>query len=174
MNRRRWIGIGLETALALVVIVLVAHRFIPTRPEAPSPENAKSFTLRGLNGEPIAPSAYAGKAVVLNFWAPWCPPCKLEIPWLEKLQKANRGRLVVVGVVADPGTYARAAAMMRQKGITYPLAQDTPSLERTFGNPSALPTSYYLSSSSHVVHRVSGLVPEYIMRQYAADAMGQE
>ncbi len=174
MNRRRWIGIGLETALTLVVIVLVAHHLIPARAAAPTAANAKSFTLQGLNGEPIEPSAYAGKAVVLNFWAPWCPPCKLEIPWLQKLQEANRGRLVVVGVVADPETYARAAAMMRQKGITYLLAQDTPSLEQAFGNPSALPTSYYLSSSSHVVHRVSGLVPEYIMRRYAADAMGQE
>ena len=174
MHRRRWIGIGLETALALVVIVLLAHRLIPAGPEAPTAANAKSFVLTGLDGEPIAPSAYAGKAVVLNFWAPWCPPCKLEIPWLQKLQEANRGRLVVVGVVADRETYARAEAMMRAKGITYPLAQFSPSLEQAFGDPSALPTSYYISASSHVVHSVKGLVPEYVMRRYAADAMEQK
>ena len=173
MNRKRWIGIGLETALVLVVVVLAAHRLIPARPAAPSPANAKSFTLRGLSGEPIAPEIYEGKAVLLNFWAPWCPPCKLEVPWLEKLQEENRGRLVVVGVVADRETYARAAAMMREKGITYRLAQFSPSLERAFGEPSALPTSYYISPSSHVVHSVKGLVPEYVMRRYAVDAMEQ-
>jgi thiol-disulfide isomerase/thioredoxin len=174
MHRRRWIGIGLEVALALVVVVLLAHRLIPARAAAPTAANAKSFTLTGLDGSPIASSAYEGKAVLLNFWAPWCPPCKLEIPWLQKLQDANRGRLVVVGVVADPSQYERAAALMRQKGITYLLAQDSPSLEMAFGDPSALPTSYYISPSSHVVHSETGLVPEYIMRRYVADAIGQE
>ncbi|HUY82373.1 MAG TPA: TlpA disulfide reductase family protein [Acidobacteriaceae bacterium] len=159
--------------MGLLIVGLVLHRVIPVRAAAPTAANAKRFTLMGLDGKPIAPSAYEGKAVVLNFWAPWCPPCKLEIPWLQKLQDANRGRLVVVGVVADPDTYARAAAMMRQKGITYLLAQDTPSLEMEFGDPSALPTSYYISPSLHVVHSVTGVAPEYVMRRYAADAMGQ-
>lgn len=173
MGRRGWIGTGLEVLLALVVVALLAPRLIPVGPEAATAANARRFTLTGLDGEPIAPSAYEGKAVLLNFWAPWCPPCRLEIPWLQKLQNATRGKLVVVGVVADPRMYARAAAMMQQKGVTYLLAQDSPSLQRAFGSLSALPTTFYLSRSSHVVHRVTGLVPEYVMRRYAADAMGQ-
>ena len=64
--------------------------------------------------------------------------------------------------------------MMRHDGITYLLAQDSPSLERAFGDPSALPTSFYISPSSHVVHMVTGIVPEYTIHRYAADAIRQK
>ena len=174
MSRARWITMGLEGAAVAVFAVLILHRFLPAKASAPSPANATTFTLTGLDGKPIPPSAYKGKAVLLNFWAPWCPPCRMEIPWLQKLQDEDRGKLVVVGIVADPGEYAHAAAMMRHDGITYLLAQDSPSLMRAFGVPAALPTSLYLSPSSHVVHLVTGVVPQYIMRRYAADAIGQK
>lgn len=173
MESRRWMTRGLEWGILLVFVVLILHRFLPAKAIAPSASNAVTFTLTGLNGEPIAPAAYKGKAVLLNFWAPWCPPCRLEIPWLQKLQNENHGDLVVVGVVADSSQYAHAAAVMRHQGITYLLAQDSQSLERAFGDPSALPTSFYISPSSHVVHTVTGIVPEYTMRRYAAEAIGQ-
>ena len=173
MGFRRWIRMGLEWGIMLVFVALIVHRFLPTKAAVPSAGNAVAFTLRGLDGAPIAPDAYKGTAVLLNFWAPWCPPCRMEIPWLQKLQDQNRGKLVVVGVVADPDQYAHAAAMMRREGITYLLVQDSPSLERAFGDPSALPASFYISPSSHVVHTVTGVVPEYTMRRYVADAIGQ-
>jgi cytochrome c biogenesis protein CcmG/thiol:disulfide interchange protein DsbE len=174
MNYRRWIWIGIEWATVALVAVLLLHRFMPVKPAAPSAANARAFTLTGIDGSPIAPSAYEGKAIVLNFWAPWCPPCRMEIPWLQKLQNQNRGKLVVVGVVADSNEYAHAVDLMRRKGITYLLAQDSPSLTAAFGNISALPTSYYISPSLHVVHSVTGFTPEYLMRRYAADAIGQK
>ena len=173
MRAARWIRIGLEMAAAVLLVLLLAHRFLPGRAASPSLQNQVAFTLTGLDGNPIPPAAYQGKAILLNFWAPWCPPCRLEIPWLQKLQDQNRGKLVVVGVVADPSEYAHAAAMMRQKGIAYLLAQDSPSLEKAFGDPSALPTSFYISPSFHVVHIVRGVVPAYTMRRYAADAIAQ-
>jgi thiol-disulfide isomerase/thioredoxin len=174
MKATRWIRIGLEWIVVAVLAMLILHRFVPVDAADPSAANARPFTLTALDGTPIASSAYQGKAVLLNYWAPWCPPCKMEIPWLQKLHDENRGKLVVVGVVADPSEYAHAAAMMRQKGITYLLAQDSPSLRRTFGDPNSLPTSFYLSPSSHVVHTVTGLVPQYMMHRYAADAIRQK
>jgi len=174
MTRSRSIATGIEVAVIVFVAALLAYRFVPRRAAAPSPANAVAFTLTGLDGNPISPSVYKDKAVLLNFWAPWCPPCRMEIPWLQKLQNENRARLVVVGVVADPDQYAHAAAFMRQRGITYLLAQDSPSLERAFGDPSALPTSFYISPSSHVVHSVTGLVPEYTMHRYVAEAIRQK
>lgn len=174
MERKRWIRTGLEwTALALLA-ALVLHRFLPSKAAAPTTANARAFTLTGIDGNPIPASTYQGKAILLNFWAPWCPPCRMEIPWLQKLQNEERGKLVVVGVVADPSKYPYAAAMMRQRGITYLLARDSESVEKAFGDPPALPTSLYISPSSHVVHMVTGVVPEYIMHRYAADAINQK
>ena len=159
--------------MAVWLAAMLWYRFVPARATASTAENAKAFTLTGLDGKPIAPVVYQGKAMVVNFWAPWCAPCRLEIPWLQKLQAENGGRLVVVGVVADAREYAHAEAMMRQKGVTYLLAQDSPELDRTFGSPAALPTSFYLTPSAHVAHTVSGIVPQYMMRKYADDAMGR-
>jgi hypothetical protein len=64
--------------------------------------------------------------------------------------------------------------MMRERGITYLLARDSRSLEMAFGDPPALPTSLYISPSFHVVHMVTGVVPEYIMHRYAVDAINQK
>ena len=173
MVKRPWLRWGIEAAMAVWLAAMLWYRFVPARATAPTAENAKAFTLTGLDGKPIAPVVYQGKAMVVNFWAPWCAPCRLEIPWLQKLQAENGGRLVVVGVVADAREYAHAEAMMRQKGVTYLLAQDSPEMERAFGSPAALPTSFYLTPSAHVAHTVSGIVPEYMMRRYAKDAMGE-
>lgn len=173
MTLRRKIGHILKWASIALFTVVILHRFVPVKAAAPTRANAKSFTLIGLNGAPIPADTLRGKAVVLNFWAPWCPPCRFEIPWLQELQDADRGKLVVVGVVADPGEYAHAATMMQQKGVTYLLVQDSPSLDAAFGSPDTLPTTFYLSPSSHVVHRVTGVIPEYAMNRYAADAIHQ-
>ncbi len=173
MAKRPWLRRAIEAAMVVWLGAMLWYRFVPGRAAAPTAANARAFTLTGLDGKPIAPATYQGKAMVLNFWAPWCAPCRLEIPWLERLQQENGDRLVVVGVVADAGEYAHAAQMMQQKGVTYLLAQDSAELERSFGSPAALPTSFYLTPSAHVVHTVSGIVPEYMMRRYAADAVGE-
>ncbi len=174
MKARRWVTIGIEWTVILLLAVFLQRRFSPQPPQPPTRANARSFVLTGLDGRPISPDRYAGKAILLNYWAPWCPPCRVEIPWLQKLQAANRDSLVVVGVVDDSSEYTHAATMMRQKGITYLLARDSPSLQQAFGEPRMLPTTFYLSPSSHVVHTVTGLVPESMMRRYTADAIGQK
>ena len=174
MTLRRKIGHTLQWAAIVLMAVVILRRLVPVKGSEPSAANARSFTLIGLDGTPISPSAYRGKAVVLNFWAPWCPPCRFEIPWLQKLQNENPGKLVVVGVVADPSEYQHAARMMQQKGITYLLAQDTALLDADFGSPRSLPTTFYLSPSSHIVHSVTGVLPEYTMTRYANDALDQK
>jgi cytochrome c biogenesis protein CcmG/thiol:disulfide interchange protein DsbE len=168
---KNWLAIAEVVGIVLLGVLLL-HRLLPNPPETASAANAKSFTLTGMDGTAIPLSAYQGKALVLNYWAPWCPPCRVEIPWLQKLQNEENGRLVVVGVVAEPRDNEHAVAMMRRLGITYLLVQNSDSLQAAFGSPSALPTSYYLSPSLHVVHSVKGLVPEYIAHRYASDAIG--
>jgi thiol-disulfide isomerase/thioredoxin len=170
MKPRRLIQVALECVVGVAVILVFAHRFIPARPEVVSAE-VRNFGLIGLDGKPIHSSDLAGKAIVLNFWAPWCPPCKMEIPWLQSLQDADRGKLVVIGVVADPKEYDHAAAFMKAKDVNYLLVQDSDALESAFGSVGSLPTTFYITPTHHVVHTVSGLAPEYMMKRYAHDAI---
>lgn len=173
MKLRHTFKIVFEFAFLLVFLLLVVHRLIPDKPRQSASTTAVTFTLTALNGATIPSGELKGKAVVINFWAPWCPPCRMEIPWLQSLQEDNSAKLRVIGVVADDSQYDNAAAFMKAKGVTYLLAQDPASLQSTFGNTDSLPKTFYISPSGHVVHIVTGLVPEYMMKQYALDAMHQ-
>lgn len=173
MKAKKMFIIGLEAMIFVVVLAMLGHRVIPARPIDSSRNAPLSFSLTTLDGTTIPDEKIKGQAVVLNFWAPWCPPCKMEIPWLQRLQNENMGKLRVIGVVADDSQYDNAAAYMKAKGITYLLARDSSSLQNTFGDTSTLPTTFYISPSGHVVHMVSGLVPEYMIHQYVSDAIHQ-
>ncbi|MDX2007236.1 MAG: TlpA disulfide reductase family protein [Meiothermus sp.] len=104
----------------------------------PAPE----VRLVDLQGQPVTLSSLRGKAVVLNFWATWCPPCRREMPLLDSVQAEFKARgLVVVGVDLneDPRT---VAAYIRQAGVSYPIWLDAPPGQAGFDRTQALYTRF--------------------------------
>lgn len=84
------------------------------------------FTLSDLNGNPARFSSLAGRVVVLNFWATWCPPCRREMPLLDDIQKEYGPRgLTIVGIDLEesPETVGR---YVESVGVTYPIWLDDP------------------------------------------------
>ncbi|MFP5235768.1 MAG: TlpA family protein disulfide reductase [Acidobacteriota bacterium] len=136
---------------------------------APAQLNLQATEFQRLDGSALPAQALEGKAVVLNFWAPWCPPCRVEMPWLDDLQKTEPG-VVVLGVEDDPDEYAHAMDFARRKAITYPLVRFAPDLDRKLGGIHTLPTTLFISRSGRVVHAVRGAIPEVVMRRFARDA----
>ncbi len=170
LRRHRW----LARLPVLLVLAFVMFRFIQIhRLHAPKQIDRTTLALVNLDGTPIPAAKTLGKAIVLNYWAPWCPPCKLEIPWLQRIQDRHPNDLVVVGVVADPDEYTHAQAFMASRGVSYTLVRETPALDNIVGAVSSLPTTFYIRGSGRVVHATSGLVPEPLMKRYAADALNQ-
>ncbi len=162
----------LPTLASVLLLALVLVRLVPLYfGHSPARVDLRSMHLSRLDGTPVPSAEIAGKALVVNFWAPWCPPCRIETPWLQRLQTREAGKLIVVGVVADPGEYEHAQRLMRQKGITYLLVRDSQQLESAFGPVSVLPTSFYVAPSGAVVHTTRGLVPEPLMFLFAHQAM---
>lgn len=158
--------------MTAVLLALVLLRVVPLFfGHSVGRVNLRELHLVGLDGSPVPPDQIAGKALVVNFWAPWCPPCRIETPWLESLQKRDAGKLLVVGVVADPGEYAHAAQLMRRKGIHYLLVRDSQDVQAAFGAISVLPTSFYVAPSGTVVHSTKGLIPKPLMFFFARQAM---
>ncbi|MFP5249530.1 MAG: TlpA disulfide reductase family protein [Acidobacteriota bacterium] len=170
-GRTKWTK-RLPTVATVLLLAFAAWRLAPLYfGHSPGQVDVQGMRLVHLDGTPVAPAAIQGKALVVNFWAPWCPPCRIETPWLEKLQRRDAGRLVVVGVVADPTEYEHAQSMMRQKGITYLLVRDSADVRAAFGEISVLPTSFYVTPTGRVVHTTRGLVPEPLMRLFAHQAI---
>lgn len=105
--RRVFTGIGLAAALAAGYFVLIVNLVSP--PDEPSTltaaatrKTAPDFALKDADGSTVKLSDYRGKVVLLDFWATWCGPCKIEIPWFIEFERDYRGRgFSVVGVSMD-------------------------------------------------------------------------
>jgi cytochrome c biogenesis protein CcmG/thiol:disulfide interchange protein DsbE len=122
---------------------------------------APGFNLPRLTGEgKVSLDSYRGKAVVVNFWASWCVPCKTEAPLLENAWREYRGRgLVVVGVNSqDLSSDARRFA--QRVGWTYPLVRDGPGEILGPYAVAAFPETFFVDRSGKLVARIDGEVTE--------------
>ena len=120
---------------------------------------APDFELSDLQGKPMRLSELRGKAVLLNFWATWCGPCKIEIPWFVDLQKQYGPQgLQIVGVAVDVDNKDDVAKFAREMGINYTVLLGNDKVAAQYGGVEALPTSYYIGRDGKVVTRVFGLV----------------
>jgi thiol-disulfide isomerase/thioredoxin len=106
-------------------------------------------TVRTIDGREIASKDLAGKIVLVNFWATWCAPCVQEMPALEQVARAHADEMVILGVAVD-GTPDKLRAVAAERGVTYPIVQIDPRLERHWGRPSYLPTSYLYAKDGHL------------------------
>lgn len=120
---------------------------------------APDFELTSLDGRRVKLSDFRGKAVVLNFWATWCAPCKVEMPWFVDLQKryGNDG-LVVVGVAMDDTDAAKIAQFASEMGVNYPVLLGTDRVSEDYGNVQYLPTSFFIDRDGKLVGKGVGLI----------------
>ena len=129
---------------------------------------APAFTLEDLSGTKVSLASYKGKAVLINFWATWCGPCKIEMPWLIELrnQYAAQG-FEILGVSADDidrDDPARLAQEKKEIGrsvvqlkIPYPVLIDGGSLSNLYGGLDSLPSSFFVDRNGIVVESQLGL-----------------
>ena len=120
------------------------------RPASSKP--APDFTVTGLAGERISLHDFRGRVVFLNFWATWCPPCKKEMPSMERLYRRYRDRgFVILAVSIDTGDKADVAAFVKAHGLTFPIGLD-PTLEvANRYTVRALPSSFLVGKDSEMI-----------------------
>lgn len=120
---------------------------------------APDFTLQSTDGKTIHLSDFRGKGVVLNFWATWCEPCKIEMPWFEELQKQyGPAGLQVVGIsVDDDATAADLTKFAKGVGVSYPILMGKESVENAYGGVEFLPATLYIDREGKIVDKVFGL-----------------
>jgi peroxiredoxin len=124
-------------------------------------KRAPEFSLHTTDGKKVSLSDYKGKAVLINFWATWCAPCKIEMPYLVTLrnQYAPQG-FEILGVNADePGTpRTKVAKFGQEQGLSYPLLLGDDAMERKYGGIEFLPTSFFVGRDGKVIAETAGLV----------------
>ncbi len=128
---------------------------------------APKFTLEDLSGKKVSLADYKGKAVLLNFWATWCGPCKVEIPWIEKLRDQYKSQgFEVLGIESDnydtdPKAIAEYKAGVVKSaaglGINYPVLLGGDTISQPYGGLDGLPNSFYVDRNGIVVAQIVGL-----------------
>jgi len=134
---------------------------------APSPllhKPAPQFALANLDGKKVSLSDFKGRPVVVNFWATWCAPCKVEMPWFEEFSKKYAADgFEVLGLTddADAGRDAIAKSATRL-GATYPILLTDGKVQKAYGTDEAgyLPMSFYVDRSGTVIAVTAGLGPK--------------
>ncbi|HEY4441144.1 MAG TPA: TlpA disulfide reductase family protein [Candidatus Elarobacter sp.] len=131
---------------------------------------AQSYALKTTDGRTESVAAHRGQVVLLNLWATWCPPCREEMPALQRFARAYAGRVVVLGV--DQGeAAATAAAFARERGVTFPILVDEQQQYGSTYQGVGLPTTVIVGRDGRIVRGVDGPMTYDQMRAAVALAL---
>ncbi|HEY5162372.1 MAG TPA: TlpA disulfide reductase family protein [Terriglobales bacterium] len=116
-----------------------------------------AFQLTTLDGRAVTSDQLRGKVVLVNFWATWCPPCRIEMPGFQAVYDRNRSRgFVVLGISTDASGSESVRAFLAEHQITYPVAMASASVIQGFGRPNVLPTSFLIDRQGRIRNEVRG------------------
>ena len=137
---------------------------------------APDFTLKvlGENGKTMQLSSLKGKGVIVNFWATWCEPCKIELPWLVELQKKYGPEgLQIIGVADDDSGEKTISDFAHKMQINYPVLLGTDQVAVQYGGLDGLPTSFFIDRSGKVVDVLIGIDSESRLEDSIKKSLGQ-
>jgi thiol-disulfide isomerase/thioredoxin len=122
-------------------------------------KKAPQFALTSLDGKKVSLADYKGRPVLVNFWATWCGPCKVEMPWFEQFRKqyASQG-FEILGLADDADAGKDAIAKVAVKsGVTYPILLTDGKVQDAYGGLEVLPMSFYVDRNGVIVEQTAGL-----------------
>ena len=162
----------------LVAVMIFAARFMVKHHPPPGDLRGKSapeFTLKTLEGKTVKLADYRGQAVLVNFWATWCHPCKIEMPWFVELQKHYGPQgFQVLGIAMDDASPEDIGKFAKEMGVNYPVLLGTESVGNEYGGVQFLPTTYFVDREGKIVSRIYGLKSRSDIEDDVKTALGTQ
>lgn len=119
---------------------------------------APDFALTDIDGKTAKLSDYRGKVVLLDFWATWCGPCKVEEPWLIEFEKTYKDRgFAVVGVSVDEEGWEVVKPYVQQKGINFRVLLASGKMDPLYEDSEGWPTTFFIDRAGKIVSRHVGV-----------------
>ncbi len=151
--------------MAIVVTGLLFLIFMPACQGKSEVSSAPDFTLLNLAGNTVNLSDYNGKVVLINFFATYCPPCRMEIPDFVKLQQEfSKKGFTVIGISVDNDGERVLPPFVERLEINYPVLLATTKVLKDYGNIYALPVTFILDRNHKIVKKITGMVNEEELR----------
>jgi thiol-disulfide isomerase/thioredoxin len=149
--------VSLLAAFAISFFPLNSRSQLPVIRFVRDPDPAPDFKVKDLDGKDLSLEASKGKVILLNFWATWCGPCRVEIPSLIQLQSRYKDRLQIIGMVVDDDDENVVREVVQDEAINYPVALTTLQVRLAYGGIAALPTLFVINPEGRVVQKHVGL-----------------
>jgi thiol-disulfide isomerase/thioredoxin len=122
-------------------------------------QTAPDFTLKDLNGHPVTLSQFKGKVVVLNFWATWCPPCRAEMPSMERLNEVYGSKdFVILAVNVEEDGKETVKAFLEKNPHNFTILLDSELKAQDLYGVYQFPETFIINKKGQVVERVIGAV----------------
>ena len=120
---------------------------------------APNFSLKDADGRIVQLSDFRGKVVLLNFWATWCDPCRIEIPWFVEFERQHKGQgFAVLGVSMDEDGWQAIKPFVSEAGINYRILLGDDKVSELYGGIDSLPTSFVIDREGRIAAVHVGLV----------------
>ena len=145
-------------------------------PASKESRSAPDFELKTVDGRAVKLSAFRGKAVVLNFWATYCGPCRVEMPWLIELYRQYQLQgLEIIGVsMDDPGEAQQVADFVREFGVNYTIVLGNHTVGDAYGGARFLPQTFFINREGRITGSATGMKSkadfEILIRELLANA----
>ncbi|WP_110113313.1 TlpA disulfide reductase family protein [Bacillus sp. CGMCC 1.16541] len=135
-------------------------------------KKAPTFTLPLLGGNDVNLSDYQGKKVILNFWATWCPPCKAEMPEMQKFydQYSDDVEILAVNLTSSERTVDAVDQFLKERGFTFPvLLDEQEEVSSKQYKILTIPTTYFIDESGVITKRINGPMNYEQMESFAKE-----
>lgn len=123
---------------------------------------APAFSLVDLSGKKVSLADFKGRPVLVNFWATWCGPCKVEMPWFEEFRAKYAAQgFEILGLTDDAEVGKDVIEKTAKKtGVTYPILLTDGKVQKAYGGLEVLPVSFYVDKTGVIVEQTAGLGPK--------------
>jgi thiol-disulfide isomerase/thioredoxin len=187
MTQKLKFGLGLTGFILLIIASTVAYNKLADREKpggdivlateqgnvpdsAPSKQKAPNFTMTDIEGTRIKLSDLIahGKPIVLNFWASWCPPCKVEMPEFDKAYKETGGEVQFIMLDLTDGqreTIQKGAQYVKEQGFSFPVYFDNEQEAAYAYGIRAIPTTLFIDKDGYIVTGTQGAINGQTLRR---------
>jgi len=158
----------LTVAISIVAVIGI---FAILGTTTSSAQTAPEFKLPDINGKTVNLSDFKGKIVIVDFWATWCGPCKMEIPGFVKLQEKYKDDLVIIGVSLDQNGPKAVVPFAKDYSINYHVVYGNGETVKAYGGVNGIPTTFVIDRKGNIQRKYVGYRPDSVFEKDIKDLM---